>query len=384
MVSQANTPGGRSETQWLSRGPSRMIYRMAASQPDQPEGAAPAWALDAVSTREGTSIPVRATARRPRWEDLPVAARAHIEAAAGSPVVDAWSAGTGFTPGFASRLRLADGRQIFVKAASSGGDGRHGWALSDAYREEARKLRALGPRFGAPALLWSRELDSDGERWVILGLEYVNGRPPRRPWRPAELRLVLDKIAELAPAMAEPPAELDLAPVHDEIVVDFGNRLGRVRELAGTSAWLDTVEKLCADSATLLIGGSLVHLDLRDDNVLVTDDGAVWFVDWNFPALGAPWIDLVCILLSARGDGHDVAAILRSHPLTRDVEPHAVDSLLALLWSYWGIARTEPVPESSPHLRDHQAWYAEVTQDWLLERLGSLPDPSAPARDLSG
>ncbi|MEJ7630203.1 MAG: phosphotransferase [Nocardioidaceae bacterium] len=342
---------------------------MASQHPHRTEAEAVSWTRDTVVTSDGTSIPVRATARRPRWDDLPVAVREHIEEAAGCAVIDTWSAGTGFTPGFASRLDLADESRVFVKAASSADDRRHEWPLSSAYREEARKLRALGPRFAAPPLLWTREVDSEGERWVLLGLEYVEGRPPRRPWQDHELRLVLDKLADLAPALAAPPPELGLTAVYDEIVVDFGNRLGRVRELQGSDAWLDTAERLCADSAALLVGDSLVHLDLRDDNVLISDAGEVWFVDWNFPALGAPWIDLVCILLSARGDGHDVEEILRVHPLTRDVDPHAIDSLLALLWSYWGIAMTDPVPAYSPHLRDHQQWYADVTRSWLRDRL---------------
>ena len=327
------------------------------------------WASDQVMTRDGQSIPVRGTARRPSWGDLPSGIRGHIEAAAGSTVEHSWSAGTGFTPGFASRLDLSDSRRIFVKAASGSDDRRHGWPLSDAYREEARKLRALGPAFGAPPLLWSHELESDGEQWVLLGLQYVDGVPPRRPWRPDQLSLVLDKLAEVAPTLAEPPAELTLAPVADEIVAEFRGRMQRAKEIAPADEWLDTVEQLCAESATLLAGDSLVHLDLRDDNVLITGSGEVWFVDWNFPAIGAPWIDVVIILLSARGDGVDIDDILSSHVLTRDVDPHAINSLLALLLSFWAVAKVEPVPAYSPHLRDHQRWYADVTEGWLRERL---------------
>lgn len=337
------------------------------------------WTTDAVTTRDGVSIPVRATSRRPRWEDLPRAVRERIETLAAGTVVDTWSAGTGFTPGFASRLELAGGRTIFVKAASTADDRLHEFPLSTAYREEARKLRALGPRFGAPPLLWSDETELEGDGWVLLGLTYIDGRPPRRPWQPAELKLVLDRLTELAPALAEPPPELHLAPVGDEVVVGFEQRLDRIRRLSGSSPWLDTVEELCAESEVLLAGSSLVHLDLRDDNVLIGDDGDVWFVDWNFPSLGAPWIDLVCILLSARGDGHDVEGIIDAHPMTKDADPHAVDSLLATLWSYWGIGRTERVPRHSPHLRDHQGWYADVTEDWLRERL-STTDSSGPLR----
>ena len=41
-----------------------------------------------------------------------------VEERLGSPVVHAESQGSGFTPGFASRLTAADGARLFVKAAS--------------------------------------------------------------------------------------------------------------------------------------------------------------------------------------------------------------------------------------------------------------------------
>jgi len=334
------------------------------------------WLLDSVSTRDGVTIPVRATARRPTWVDLPVAVRAHIEQAAGSPVVEAWSVGTGFTPGFASRLDLASGSRVFVKAAASSDDRRYGWRLSDAYREEIRKLALLPDGIGAPAVLWSLDADIEGERWVVLGLQYVDGRPPRRPWSADELELVATMLARIAPRMASVPAELDLGTFGD----DFGGWsewLSSVVERDGDSPWLDQVAALAAESVVRCSGSGMAHLDLRDDNILIDRDRRVWICDWNFPMLAAPWVDLVCVLLSARGDGLDVEAVLGAHPLAREVDPRSIDSLLANLWLYFTTRMVEPVPPFSPHLRDHQRWYADVTQTWLRERLDSRPDSSA-------
>lgn len=326
------------------------------------------WQSDTVTTRSGLTIPVRATAQRPTWAQLPAPVRALVEELTRSRVVHAESAGTGFTPGFASRLDLADGGRIFVKAASSADDTLHGWPLSDAYREEVRKLTALPPGIGAPPILWHRGAELDGQQWIIVGFAYVDGTPPRRPWRVDQLRLVLEKLAQTAEALTAVPAG-DLEPVAAELVSRASDRLAEVRELQGASAWLDTIGVLCAEAVERTAGGSIVHLDLRDDNILIGSDGQVWFVDWNWPAVGAPWIDLICVLLSARGDGIDVEALIAVHPLTREVDPRSIDSLLAILWSFWAVARTQPVPESSPFLRDHQAWYLEVTEDWLRQRL---------------
>ncbi len=115
------------------------------------------------------------TARRLEWGFLPPHLRAYIERRCGSPVVSATSQTTGFTPGFASVLVCEDGSRHFVKAASVKAQR----MFADSYREEARKLAALPPEVPAPRLLW--QLDDD---WVVLGIEYVAGRPPRRPCSP--------------------------------------------------------------------------------------------------------------------------------------------------------------------------------------------------------
>lgn len=75
------------------------------------------------------AVPVAGSAVRPHWSDLPVSVRTRVEQALGAEVVEARSQGSGFTPGFASRLRLADGRRVFVKAT----DDTHAWMI-DAYR----------------------------------------------------------------------------------------------------------------------------------------------------------------------------------------------------------------------------------------------------------
>jgi hypothetical protein len=95
------------------------------------------WIADRVVICDGRVVPIRATARRPHWADLPASARDAIAFRLGSEVVSTSSTGIGFTPGFASRLDL-DGRRVFVKAASEADDARYRWALSEAYREEIR------------------------------------------------------------------------------------------------------------------------------------------------------------------------------------------------------------------------------------------------------
>jgi hypothetical protein len=326
------------------------------------------WIADRVVTRDGRVVPVRATARRPHWADLPASVREAIEFRLDSEVVSTSSTGIGFTPGFASRLDLADGRRVFVKAASDADDARYGWQLSEAYREEIRKLRALPSNLPAPALWWTVDDDIAGVRWVILCFDYVDGAPPRRPWRPGELRLVIDALAELAPLVARAPDGLDL-PHFAEKFHDVEAWAAQVIERDGFSRWLDEITVLARESLTRCAGTTVVHMDLRDDNLLIGCGGKIWICDWNWPLLGASWLDLVCLLISVAGDGLDADAVLATHPLTRDLEPRSIDAWLATLWLFFTTSRELPVPAHSPHLRDHQAWYADATADWLHARL---------------
>jgi hypothetical protein len=241
-------------------------------------------------------IPHGRTARRLEWAHLPPAVRSEIEQRCGSPVVSAVSQGGGYTPGFASVLTCADGSRHFVKAASTAAQR----TFAASYREEARKLRALPDTIPAPHLLWS--LDGD---WVVLGLEYVEARAPRRPWRPEELDACLDTLETVASLLTPSPPGLGLDSITDEL-----------------AAW---------------------------------------------PAF---WEHSLILLIGPRGDGLDVEAVMTERRLLREAPPEDVDRTLAVLCGYFLRSADEPVPPSSPHLRDVQRWQGEVVWDWLSERRG--------------
>ncbi len=322
-----------------------------------------------VPMTEGTPLPPPGrTARRLEWRFLPPEVRALVEDHCGSPVVDARSQGGGFTPGFASVLTCADGSRHFVKAASAKAQR----PFADSYREEARKLAALPLGVPAARLQWS--VDDD---WVVLGLEYVEGRAPRRPWRRLELDRCLDAVERVADVLTPAPPGLALGPIAD----DLAGFAGHWDELAAappalpsslpaaTAARISEAAALAAAYAEVTAGDTVVHTDLRDDNLLLGDDD-VWICDWNWPVVGAAWLDTVFLLLQPRGDGLDVEPLLAQRRLTCDVPADEVDVTLALLAGFFLRQRDEPVPPSSPYLRQHQAWCAEAAWGWLAERRG--------------
>ena len=86
--------------------------------------------------------------------------------------------------------------------------------------------------------------------------------------------------------------------------------------------------------------------------------------------VGAAWLDSLFLLIGPRGDGLDVEAVIAGHPLLRDVPAEHVDVVLALVVGYFLKSADEPVPPTSPYLRDAQRWQGEVCWDWLCERRG--------------
>jgi aminoglycoside phosphotransferase (APT) family kinase protein len=317
------------------------------------------------AVRLPTTIPHGRTARRLEWQHLPPRVRALVEDRCGSPVVEARSQGAGFTPGFASVLTCANGSRHFVKAASR----RAQRMFAEAYREEARKLAALPAAAPAPRLLWLE----DAADWVVLGIEHVESRNPVRPWRGDELAACVAMAEAMAASLTPVPAELtsddfgtEFAgwPAYWERLRDAPPALPHLRDR------LDEAAGLAARYREVTAGSTLVHTDIRDDNLMLADDGRVLLCDWNWPVVGADWLDTLFLLIGPRGDGLDVEAVLASSPLTRDLDPEAVDMVLALITGYFLVSAQQPVPPASPFIRDAQRWQGEVCWGWLAERRG--------------
>ncbi|WP_244929172.1 hypothetical protein [Nocardioides sp. W7] len=306
-------------------------------------------------------VPVGRTARRLEWAHLPPHVRALVEGECGSPVIEAITQGGGFTPGFASVLVCADQTRHFVKAASA--KAQRAFALS--YREEARRLAELPVEAPAPRLLWVHDRDD----WVVLGIEYVDAAAPRRPWRLPELEASARMLERVADTLTPPPAAMALDPVADELA-DWPRAWDHVRTTRPDLPHLEEAATLAAGFAGVSAGDTLVHTDVRDDNVLLAADGRVLLCDWNWPAVGAAWLDTVLLMIGPRGDGLDVDALLARLPLTRDVPADSVDAFLALVTGYFWRQGDERVPPTSPYLRDFQRWQGDVAWDWLAQRRG--------------
>jgi hypothetical protein len=311
-----------------------------------------------------TTIPHGRTARRLDWAHLPPHLRREVERRCGSPVVDAQSQDSGYTPGFASVLTCADGSRHFVKAASTTAQR----AFAASYREEARRLAVLPPSVPAPRLRWVYDDD-----WVVLGIEHVAARPVGRPWTDDDLTAALAMAGRVAEQLT--PAPAGLAPDRIEVeLADWPSCWDRVAvlrpELPGLAEHLAEAAALAAGAPEVLAGDTVVHTDLRDDNILLLPDGRAVACDWNWPVRGAAWVDTVWLLIGPRGDGLDVEKALATSTVTRDVPADHVDALLVLVAGYLLKSAGDPVPPTSPYVRTLQGWQGAAAWGWLAERRG--------------
>jgi hypothetical protein len=239
-------------------------------------------------------------------------------------VVAARNCPGGFSPGFASRLALADGRRVFVKAI----DGERWPGEVGLYRDEARVNAVLPPTVPAPRLLGP--FDHDG--WTGMVFEDIDGLEPRLPWERADL--VRTVVAAVGMSRALTPSPVPLGRDHPRLggwAALAGDAAATAR-LAVESPWaagnLPALAGLEADGLAAAHGDTLVHFDLYPHNVLLTPDRVV-FVDWPHARLGAAGLDLLTLLISAAADGIDPDPILRDHGDGLPLDAATVDALLA-------------------------------------------------------
>jgi hypothetical protein len=319
-------------------------------------------------------VPYRATAVRPQWLELPESLREAIGAHLGGPIVAAHSADGGFTRAFAAVVETTGGLRAFIKAAPLG-DPIAGW-----YARESSITAALPPAVAAARPRWT--MTHSG--YFVLCLDYVDGRIPSLPWVPAELEAAVSAWTTAASALAEPP--LTGLPLLSDIVrgemsawssgflpsdplpsdpLPSGPRpvgpLPSGRLSSGRLAELVELERLLPDAVA---GTGMLHGDLRIDNVLIDRSGAAWICDWTWPCLGAPWFDLVTLLVTAYASGAEVDRFLAGAPA------EGVDAALAGLSGYWLARASGPPSSASPHSRQHQAYSGRAALSWLATRRG--------------
>ncbi|WP_144127179.1 phosphotransferase [Catellatospora sichuanensis] len=297
---------------------------------------------------------------------MPEHVRTQVETILGDRVVEAVSQQGGFSPGTADRVRTAAGRRAFVKAVSPAQNER----TVQLHRQEAVVSGALPPDVPAPRLLGCHD---DGE-WIALVLEDVEGRHPTTPWIRSELDAVLATLGALA--VGTTPCPMPELPT---VAASIGRDLSGWERLAAdtpgdldpwAAARLPELVALGAAGVAALAGDTVVHTDLRADNLLVGPDGRVTVVDWPWACVGPAWLDTAMIMVNVNlFGGHDVDALLAEHAHPLGARSADLTALLAGMTGYFLDACRNPAPPGLPTVRAFQRAQGEASLRWLRSRI---------------
>jgi aminoglycoside phosphotransferase (APT) family kinase protein len=291
--------------------------------------------------------------------------RGAIEERSGAHVIEAVTQPYGFSPGLAARLRLDDGRRLFVKAVSEVANP----DTHQIHRREARILGALPESAPAPRLLWT--IDDLG--WVALGLQDIDGRHPHEPWTAEDLSLLINTVGRMASDLTPSPvANLETASSWFKTTIN-GWQTALERDEHRLDPWVRRNLMRLADlemQAPSAAGGeTLLHCDVRADNLLVAGE-RMYVVDWPWARIGARWIDLVAMAPSIAMQGGPAPEPFLSRLDLAGVTSHALDAVICTIAGYFAVRALDPPPPGIPSVRAFQAAQGREAIAWLRERTG--------------
>ena len=317
--------------------------------------------------------PPPARGARLAWEDVPGAVRERIERWLGGRVVEAVTQPAGFSPGVAARLVVDSGRRVFVKAI-----GPEPNAESPAiHRREIRVAAALPSAAPVSKMLWS--LDEGAGGWVVLAFEDIDGRHPSEPWQPDELDRVVAAMEEMSELLTPSPLTETMVGTASR---NFGTNLQgwrRLRDerpslLDDVDEWsrrhIDTLVAIDDTAEDALKGSTLLHSDVRADNILLTPE-RTWFVDWPHACVGPSWFEVVGFAPSVTMQGgpppEEVAA---RHSAYRAADGDAITAAVVAVAGYFTYQAVQPPLPGLPTLRAFQDAQGIVARQWVARRAG--------------
>ena len=131
---------------------------------------------------------------------------------------------------------------------------------------------------------------------------------------------------------------------------------------------------------------SLIHLDLRSDNLLFRPDGAPVLLDWSYVTAGPVVLDTVFFAPSVEGEGgpatnETVALFERALGLRFPRRDRQI--ALAFAAGYFADKAWLPHPPGLPRLRWIQRLQLAVCLGWAVELIGLAEAPAMIGQDAS-
>jgi hypothetical protein len=257
----------------------------------------------------------------------------------------------GFTHNERFVVTLCDGRSVFAKRAVDN-------VTADWLRREHRMYESLAGRHFVPELVGWVDVDLP-----ILILEDLSREVWPPPWDRSQINSVLSALAEVAQSRYPD----DLPKLIDREQSDEGWNQVLLDPTAFLSLglchadWLEREgpELQRASSAAPLAGNSLVHCDVRSDNLCLRDGAAVLF-DWNLASIGNPQFDIAFWLPSLASEGSS---------LPEEVMPDCPPELAAYVAGFFASRAGLPIVPHAPLVRSVQLRQLKTALPWATRVL---------------
>jgi hypothetical protein len=256
----------------------------------------------------------------------------------------------GYALAYHAIAEFEDGSTAFVKAGAEE-------VTSEFLRDELRFYKAVQAPF-MPRLLGLDEGDPP-----LLVLEDLSGADWPPPWSAETIQAVRGSLEAMW--STPPPEWLPLITDEEELLAGGWAEIeAEPAPFLSLGLWspaqlADALPTLRAAAESAPLGGdALIHLDVRSDNICLTDRGAV-LVDWNWAHVGNPDLDLAAWLPSLHLEGG---------PPPEELLPDAGE-LAATLAGFFGARAGLPPPPTAPQVRKIQLAQLEIALAWACREL---------------
>lgn len=278
--------------------------------------------------------------------------RRQIETALRERVVGLEPVGRGYTPAQRVRISLSGGGTLFAKRGTTP-------ATVAWLRQEKRVYETLVGSFLPRYLGW---IEDEYPTLLIEDLGHAHWPPP---WRQAEI----DQVVATLPRLWQSSLP-DLPKLHEHPrVYDGWQQVAAQPEpfLAlglASEAWLAAALPvlLGIDGAQVVRGESLLHMDLRSDNLCILQDRVV-IVDWNLICTGNPQVDLGFWLPSLEAEGG---------PPPEAILPQA-GAIAGLVSGFFAARAGLPTIPDAPRVRQVQQDQLRYALPWAVRALDLPP-----------
>ncbi|WP_420640594.1 phosphotransferase [Candidatus Leptofilum sp.] len=259
----------------------------------------------------------------------------------------------GYTPAQRLKLTFADSTTCFAKIGTTPG-------TVSALRQEYTVYESLSGPFMPRFLGWDDHPDSP-----ILLLEDLSYAfwPP--PWNSHRIEQVLDSLSLMwAASIPNMPHLPELTFIWNGWQQVAENPAPFLSLGLATEDWLEQVLPgfLAIDYKVVANGRSLLHLDLRSDNICFSQERAI-LVDWNLVCVGNSSVDLGFWLPSLEAEGG---------PPPETLLPNAGE-IAGLVSGFFAARAGLPNIPDAPRVRYIQLVQLKTALSWAVRTLGLPP-----------